>query len=72
MTTRAGAISPRPAPWWLLLLALPLLGLALLTSRPELDLEWKHQPSHFWLVLAVAAVNVALAYFTNDARTSGL
>ena len=67
MTTRADAISPRPAPWWLLLLGLPLLGLALLISRPELDLEWKHQPSHFWLVLTVAAVNVALAYFTNEA-----
>jgi class 3 adenylate cyclase len=67
MTTRADALPRRPAPWWLLLLALPLLGLGLLIARPELDLEWKHQPSHFWLVLTVAAVNVALAYFTNDA-----
>jgi adenylate cyclase len=67
MMTRADALPRRPAPWWLLLLALPLLGLGLLIARPELDLEWKHQPSHFWLVLTVAAVNVALAYFTNDA-----
>ncbi|HJP70194.1 MAG TPA: adenylate/guanylate cyclase domain-containing protein [Candidatus Limnocylindria bacterium] len=67
MTTRADALPRRPAPWSLLLLALPLLGLALLISRPELDLEWKHQPSHFWLVLTVAGVNVALAYFTNEA-----
>jgi adenylate cyclase len=67
MMTRANALPRRPAPWWLLLLALPLLGLGLLIARPELDLEWKHQPSHFWLVLTVAAVNVALAYFTNDA-----
>lgn len=67
MTTRADALPPRPAAWWLLLLVLPLLGLILLISRPELDLEWKHQPSHFWLVLTVAAVNVALAYFTNEA-----
>ncbi len=66
MTTRADALPRPPAPWWLLLLV-PLLGLALLISRPELDLEWKHQPSHFWLVLTVAAVNVALAYFTNEA-----
>jgi class 3 adenylate cyclase len=66
MTTRADALPRPPAPWWLLLLV-PLLGLALLISRPELDLEWKHQPSHFWLVLTVAAVNVALAYFTNGA-----
>ena len=68
MTTRADALPRRPAPWWwLLLLVLPLLGLTLLIARPELDLEWKHQPSHFWLVLTVAAVNVALAYLTNEA-----
>ncbi|HET8777686.1 MAG TPA: adenylate/guanylate cyclase domain-containing protein [Candidatus Limnocylindria bacterium] len=67
MTTRADALPRRPTAWWLLLLVLPLLGLALLIARPELDLEWKHQPSHFWLVLGVAAVNVALAYFTNEA-----
>ncbi|HEU4864323.1 MAG TPA: adenylate/guanylate cyclase domain-containing protein [Candidatus Limnocylindria bacterium] len=67
MTTRADALPRRPAPWSLLLLVLPLLGLILLISRPELDLEWKHQPSHFWLVLTVAAVNVALASFTNEA-----
>jgi class 3 adenylate cyclase len=67
MTTRSDAL-PRPQPpWWLLLLALPMLGLALLIARPELDLEWRHQPSHFWLVLVVAAVNVALAYLTNEA-----
>ena len=66
MTTRADALPRPPAPWSLLLLV-PLLGLALLISRPELDLEWKHQPSHFWLVLTVAAVNVALAYLTNEA-----
>jgi adenylate cyclase len=42
-----------------------VLGLLLL--RPELDLVWEHQPSHFWLVLATAAVNVVLAYLTNEA-----
>ena len=47
--------------------ALPLLGLALLLARPEFDLEWEHHPSHFWLVLATAAVSVALAYVTNVA-----
>ena len=67
MTTRADALPRRLQPSWLLLLVLPLLGLALLIARPELDLEWKHQPSHFWLVLIVALVNVALAYLTNDA-----
>jgi class 3 adenylate cyclase len=46
-------------------LALPLVGLILLLARPELDLEWEHHPSHFWLVLGTAAVSVALAYVTN-------
>ena len=50
---------------WPLLLALPLAGLGLLLARPELDLEWEHQPSHFWLVLITASGNVVLAYLTN-------
>ena len=54
--------SPSDTARWLILLALPLAGLVLLIARPELDLEWRHQPSHFWLVLGVAGVNVALAY----------
>ena len=52
---------------WLLVLALPMVGLAVLIARPELDVEWRHQPSHFWLVLGVAGINLALAYFTNEA-----
>jgi class 3 adenylate cyclase len=58
---------PRPPLAWLALLALPMAGLAVLIARPELDLEWRHQPSHFWLVLIVAVINVALAYVTNEA-----
>ncbi|MGH2417975.1 MAG: adenylate/guanylate cyclase domain-containing protein, partial [Candidatus Limnocylindria bacterium] len=61
------ALTRTQPPWWLLLLVLPMLGLALLIARPELDLEWRHQPSHFWLVLVVGLVNVALAYLTNEA-----
>jgi class 3 adenylate cyclase len=57
----------RQPPRWLAVLALPLLGLALLVAQPALDVEWRHQPSHFWLVLLVAALNVALAYLTNEA-----
>lgn len=66
MSNAARSDSPRrPAwPWWLLF-ALPVAGLVLLLARPELDLEWEHHPSHFWLVLITAAVNVALAYLTN-------
>ncbi len=56
-----------PVPAWALiaLLAVPVLGLGLLLARPELDIQWEHHPSHFWLVLLTAAVNVALAYLTN-------
>ena len=50
-----------------LLLVLPLIGLAVLIARPELDLHWEHHPAHFWLVLGAAAVNVVLAYVTNIA-----
>lgn len=50
-----------------LVLLLPLLGLALLLARPELDVEWEHHPSHFWIVLVAAAINVVLAYVTNVA-----
>jgi class 3 adenylate cyclase len=41
-------------------LALPLLGLWLLIARPTLDVRWQHHPSHFWLVMAVAAASVWL------------
>jgi adenylate cyclase len=53
-------------PWaWWIVFVLPLAGLTLLLVRPEIDLHWEHHPSHFWLVLITAAVNVALAYVTN-------
>ncbi|HEX6231869.1 MAG TPA: adenylate/guanylate cyclase domain-containing protein [Jiangellaceae bacterium] len=48
-------------------LALPMLGLAVLIAQPQLDVEWQHHPSHFWLVLAAAAMSVALAYATGSA-----
>jgi adenylate cyclase len=51
------------------LLALPLVGLGLLLGYPELDAEWGHQPSHFWLVLAVAVVSVGLGLATSEAAT---
>lgn len=44
------------------LLLLPLAGFGLLLARPQLDLRWQHQPSHFWLVLSTAAVSAVLAY----------
>ena len=58
--------APARVPWSLgLVLALPLIGLALLLAAPQLDVVWEHHPSHFWLVLITAAINVALAYVTN-------
>lgn len=56
----------RIAPIAALLLA-PLGGLTLLVFRPELDGVWEHHPAHFWLVLAVGAINAVLAYATGAA-----
>jgi len=66
-SSRVGSGPGIPAWGWATLLALPLVGLGLLLARPELDMEWEHHPSHFWLVLITAAVNVTLAYVTNIA-----
>lgn len=63
---------PRPdaiSRWWIAVLALPMAGLALLVAQPGLDHEWRHQPSHFWLVLLVALVSLGLAYLTHEAAT---
>ena len=49
------------------LLALPLIGLAILLAAPETDFEWQHHPSHFWLVLLTAGLNAVLAYATGVA-----
>lgn len=46
---------------WALHMALPLLALWLLVAQPDIDVTWEHHPSHFWLVLAVATVNVGLS-----------
>jgi class 3 adenylate cyclase len=65
--TRARPTVTFPPVWAVVLLALPLAGLGLLLARPEADMEWEHHPSHFWLVLGTAAVNVVLASVTNIA-----
>jgi adenylate cyclase len=49
------------------LLALPLAGLALVLARQTADVQWEHRPTHFWLVLIGASLNVALAYATGAA-----
>jgi hypothetical protein len=46
---------------WITVLALPL------AAEPDLDRRWEHHPSHFWLVLTVAGVNVALGLIASEA-----
>ena len=48
-------------------LAVPLIGLALLLWRPDLDVRWENHPAHFWLVLGTAVVAAVLAYATGEA-----
>ena len=60
--TQKTGLSPAVA-----LLALPLVGLALLLALPAADLHWQHNPAHFWLVLIAASLNVILAYSTGAA-----
>jgi adenylate cyclase len=52
---------------WIAVLALPLAALGLLAAEPGLDRRWEHHPSHFWLVLTVAEVNVALGLVASEA-----
>jgi class 3 adenylate cyclase len=52
---------------WLLHLLLPVLGLWLLLARPFLDVRWEHHQSHFWLVVAVAVLNVVLGVRMSEA-----
>jgi class 3 adenylate cyclase len=54
---------------WTLLITLPLGGLALLLAQPGADVDWEHHPAHFWLVLGVSAVSVALGALTSEAST---
>ena len=48
-------------------LALPLAGLLLLLIRPELDLQWQHNPTHFWLVIVVSGLAVLLGLVMGEA-----
>lgn len=55
-----------------ILLALPMVGLAVLLADPGADVEWRHHPSHFWLVLGTATASAVLAYSTGmTARRRG-
>ncbi|MCC6830276.1 MAG: adenylate/guanylate cyclase domain-containing protein [Thermoleophilia bacterium] len=48
-------------------LALPLAGLGLLLAVPGFDVAWEHDPAHFWLVLAAAALSAVLAHSLGNA-----
>jgi adenylate cyclase len=49
------------------LLALPVAGLFLLLVAPGTDAHLEHQPTHFWLVLGTALVNVVLGLAASEA-----
>src|SRR5687767_14856228 len=67
MTDHRFVYSPRMLLTSAVVLALPLVGLALVMRRPQLDVHWEHHPAHFWLVLGTAAVSAVLAYGTGTA-----
>ena len=48
-------------------LALPLVGLAVLLFWSDVDGRWEHHPSHFWLVLLTGLVNLGLGLLSGDA-----
>jgi adenylate cyclase len=52
---------------WTLLIALPIAGLLILLAAPDVDVEWEHHPAHFWLVLGISAISVALGALTSEA-----
>jgi adenylate cyclase len=52
---------------WIVLVAFPFLCLWFLLWQPALDVQWEHQPAHFWLVLGAALVTGVLAYTTGEA-----
>ena len=54
-------------PATVLLLAVPLAGLVLLLVEPGADAHWQHRPTHFWLILATALVNVVLGLAASEA-----
>ncbi|MET8145503.1 adenylate/guanylate cyclase domain-containing protein [Sphaerisporangium sp. NPDC005288] len=55
---------------WAMHLAVPLLGLWLLLAFPaRLNARWEHPPSHFWLIVLVAGVNVVLGAMISQAAT---
>ncbi len=46
---------------------LPVAGFVLLLAAPDLDHELAHRPTHFWLVLGTAGVNVLIGLAASEA-----
>ncbi|GAA5068588.1 class 3 adenylate cyclase [Thermocatellispora tengchongensis] len=62
------ATHPVRAVVWAIHLIVPMLGLWLLLANPDtLDIKWQHEPSHFWLIIAVAGINVVLGGMISQA-----
>jgi adenylate cyclase len=65
--TRPAAEARAGGPAWKVaavaaVVALPLVGLATLTSEPAIDHHWHHEPTHFWLILVAAIINAGVGY----------
>ncbi|MEV4173902.1 adenylate/guanylate cyclase domain-containing protein [Nonomuraea sp. NPDC049709] len=52
---------------WAIHLVLPLLGLWLLLSQPDVNVFWQHNAGHFWMIILVAGVNVVLGVLISEA-----
>ncbi|WP_240777414.1 adenylate/guanylate cyclase domain-containing protein [Nonomuraea basaltis] len=52
---------------WGIHLVLPLLALWLLLAEPKANVFWHHNPSHFWMILTVAGINVVLGIMISEA-----
>ncbi|MEU4410303.1 adenylate/guanylate cyclase domain-containing protein [Streptosporangium sp. NPDC023963] len=52
---------------WALHLALPMLGLWLLLAEPDLNIVLHDNPSHFWLIITIAGVNLVLGLMVGEA-----
>ncbi len=52
---------------WAIHLVLPLLGLWLLLAQDHLNIMWEHHSSHFWMIIAVAGLNVVLGTMISEA-----
>lgn len=61
------ATHPVRAVVWAIHLALPMAGLWLLLTRPRLNVVVQDNVAHFWLIIAVAGINVVLGTMIGQA-----